>query len=660
MEKKINYLSRDFESIKNELLKFSNKYYPELTDNFNDASVGAWLIDLVSAVGDDLSYHTDRMYQETNINSSNLKSSALNNARLNGVKIPGAKPSICEVELSCSLPIDGQGNLSAPNWAYAPLIKRGSIVGNSSYSFELSEDVNFKEQFNSDGFSNRKFKPERDSNGIITSYTVTKNVVVLGGKSKVYKKVLNEDEVKPFMEIVLPEKNIMGVESIIFKETSHFSVDPNTSEYFVDNEVFKVNNEDIYTYRYFEVDSLSDLYRFGTVVGDDNKEVYDDYSQCIGETTENCLTKRYYKGEWKALTQKFMTEYTDNDYMKVIFGAGTNLQSIPKNATTYTKHIMSNIVNNNMLGILPKAGWTMYILYRVGGGIETNVAQGAINSIINANVVFEESDSLLTQQKSAIIKSLKVYNPTVAMGGKNAPSTEEIKYLTKYNVGAQQRCVTIKDYKAKVMQMPPKYGCPFRCNIVEDNNKVSMSMLGLNSKGQLTSVLPLTLIENILEYLSNYKSLTDYVEIRSGKIFNIGIEMDVFIDKNYVTQDVVSTIIGKVSDYFNVEKHDMGGEIFIGDVEKEINSLDGVISLIDFRVNAINGGSYSKDVCPLPQMNQNTNACYGISKEPMKLDDANTFLIDINATDRVLYNDYDSMFEIKNPKTDIKVRVKTR
>lgn len=660
MEKKINYLSRDFESIKSELLKFSKKYYPEITNDFNDASVGAWLIDLVSAVGDDLSYHTDRMYQETNINSSNLKSSALNNARLNGVKIPGAKPSVCEVELSCSLPVHSEGNISSPNWKYAPLIKRGSVVGNSSYSFELSEDVNFKEQFNSDGFSNRKFKPERDSNGSITSYTVTKNVVVLGGKSKVYKKIMSEDEIKPFMEIILPEKNIMSVESIIFKESANLSSDPNTSEYFIDNEVFKTAQEDIYTYRYFEVDSLSDLYRFGTKTDSDNIEIYDDYGECVDVDKNNCLTKRYYKGEWKAVTQKFITEYTDNDYLKIIFGAATNLQSLPANSSTYTKYIMSNIINNNMLGILPKAGWTMYVLYRVGGGVETNVAQGAINSVINANIVFDESPELTSQNKSAIIKSLRVYNPTTAIGGKDAPSTEEIKYLTKYNVNAQQRCVTVKDYKAKVMQMPPKYGCPFRCNVVEDNNKISMSMLGMNAKGHLSTALPLTLIENVLEYLKNYKSLTDYVEIRSGKIFNIGVEMDVFIDKNYITHDVVSSIISLVDNYMKVSKHDMGNEIFIGDIEKEINSLDGVISIIDFRLYSISGGEYSKDVCPLPQLNE-TYACNTTVREPMKVDgDSSVFQIDINSTDRVLYNDYDSMYEIKFPQKDIKVRVKTR
>ena len=84
MEKKIKYTARDFEAIKGELLAFSKKYYPELSDNWNDASVGAWLIDLVSSVGDSLNYNMDRIFQETNINSANSKSSVLNMARLNG------------------------------------------------------------------------------------------------------------------------------------------------------------------------------------------------------------------------------------------------------------------------------------------------------------------------------------------------------------------------------------------------------------------------------------------------------------------------------------------------------------------------------------------------------------------------------------------------
>ena len=187
MNKKISYLARSFDDIKSELLNFSKKYYPELSDNFNDASVGAWMLDMVSAVGDDLAYHTDRMYQETNINSANSRSSILNNARMNGIKIPGAKSSLCEVELSCTVGVKD----NSPKVDELPVLKMGGTVGNSSYTFELTEDVNFAEQFNKDGFSNRKIVPTRDNNGIITGYTVTKNTIVVGGQSKIYKNISN-------------------------------------------------------------------------------------------------------------------------------------------------------------------------------------------------------------------------------------------------------------------------------------------------------------------------------------------------------------------------------------------------------------------------------------------------------------------------------------
>lgn len=70
-QKHINYLSRDFEAVRSELVKFSNQYYPEVFDDFNDSSIGAWFIDMVAAVADDLNYHIDRTYQETNIDSAN-------------------------------------------------------------------------------------------------------------------------------------------------------------------------------------------------------------------------------------------------------------------------------------------------------------------------------------------------------------------------------------------------------------------------------------------------------------------------------------------------------------------------------------------------------------------------------------------------------------
>ena len=671
--KKINYLSRDFASIKNELIKFSNQYYPEVADDFTDSSIGAWLIDLVSAVGDDLSYHTDRMFQETNINSANLRSTLLNLARTNGVKVPGAKCSMCEVEVSCVLPVDGDNpNIAQPNWNYAPIVQRTSLFSAGNQNFELIEDINFAEQFNSDGFSNRKIMPSRDSNGNVTGYTVSKSTIAINGTSKVYKRVLTSSDIKPFMEVVLPEANITNIESVIFKETSDITRSPEIYEYFIDAEEYRLSSDAVMTYRYFEMDSLADQYRFG-MVGDFKNQgtgkelnniykphLYDDYTEY---TSDNKIqrTTRYYRGAWKPVTQKFITEFTDNGYMKLIFGCGNGYPSIPDNATTYGDYMASNLVNNDMLGILPKEGWTMYVLYRVGGGVSTNLGPGSITTISDARIDWGgNTGNTNGAKRGQVISSLAITNISTAMAGKDAPSNEEIKYLIKYNTSSQNRAVTVKDYKAKLMQMPPKFGAPFRNTVIESNNKVEMSFIGLNAEGQLDSALPQTLIENVMEYMSNYRQINDYIEIKSGKIYNIGIEADVFVDKNYNTADVIANVIDKIKEYFSVDNHDMGEDIFVGDLEKEISLVDGVISLIELRVFKLRNNGYSPDECPLPTVVQG-GVCESSMSSSFKIEGmSDTPQIDLEQIDHVLYADYNSMYEIKKPTTDIQIRCKIR
>lgn len=672
MDKKINYLARTFSDYRAELINFSNKYYPELADDFNDSSVGAWFIDLVSSVSDNLSYHIDRMYQETNPNTAMLKSSVLNSARSNGFKVPGAKASMCEVKLSCNLPVDPK-DISSPDWDYAPILRRTSTVAAGNYNFHLTEDVDFAEQFNSEAFSNRTFTPNRNSNGSITSYTVSKTTIVINGTTRVFKKVLTSTDVKPFMEIVLPDTNVMNVESIIFKESADFSQDPDIQEYYYDEEQYKTDENAAMTYRYFEVNSLADQWRFGSesnfdknVIRDTFKpEVYEDYieTETFGDTNSS-RTSRYYKGKWKPITQKFITEYTDNGYMKVIFGSGVDYMEVPTGSTKYGEYRASKIINNDMLGVLPKQGWTMYILYEVGGGAETNLGAGAINSISLMNAQFHsDGTELLSRMKGQILNSMSVTNVTPSVAGKDAPSVDEIKYLAKYNASSQERCVTLKDYKTRLMMMPPKYGAPYRSAVIEDNNKISMSLLGLNSLGKLDKSLPEALVNNILEYMSHYRSINDYIEVKSGRIYNIGFSVDVFIDKSYNSANVVSNIINKIKDYMDVEKHDMGEDIFIGDLEKEITLIDGVLSLISLRVYNIysqNSGNYSTDKAPYPMLNEQID-CKTANLPFFNVSDGSqSYPIDLDAIDRVLYSDYNSMFEILNPTNDIQIRVKLK
>ena len=662
-DKKISYLSRDFSSVRKELEKFSKQYYPELSDDWNDSSVGSWLMDLAASVGDDLAYHTDRMYQESTLDSANMRSSVLSQARSNGLKIPGRKASSCEVEISCVLPTDST-DISVPNWNYAPIVQSTSIISAGNSNFQLTEDINFAEQFNKNGYSNRKVVPSRNSNGNITGYTVSKSAIAVNGTTKVYKKVMYPNDIEPFMEIVLPEENILNIESIIFKESSDITTTPSIYEYYIDSEQYRISSEDAMTYRFFECDSLADQYRFGDSVnyGTSNiissiykPSLYDDY-------TNNGAVTRYYRGKWKPLRQKFITEYTDNGYMKVIFGASNGYPQLPSNGTTYGDYVASNIINNDMLGVLPKERWTMFILYRVGGGVSSNLGIGALNKFTLANVDWgANTNNTNGSIRGKVLTSLTVTNISSALAGKDSPSTSEIKYLMKYNTSSQNRAVTVTDYRAKLMEMPPKYGAPFRCSVIEENNKVEMDFLGLDSNGNLTSYLPQTLVENSIEYLSNFKQINDYIEIKSGKIYNIGVMGEMFIDKNYNQANVVTSVINKIKEYFSVNNHEMGDDIFVGDLEKEIMLLDGVIGIIRMKIYKIYNGGYSSDVCPLPETSEES-VCGSEPSEGFSLKDEGSIYreIDLDATDYVLYGDYNSMYEIKSPSSDIQIKIKTR
>jgi hypothetical protein len=96
-EKKINYFARNFADVKGELITYIQHFYPELYQDFNDASIGTMLIELNAAVSDMLSYHTDRMFTETQIDYAQERRSILNIARTLGLKIPGKRLSLIHI-----------------------------------------------------------------------------------------------------------------------------------------------------------------------------------------------------------------------------------------------------------------------------------------------------------------------------------------------------------------------------------------------------------------------------------------------------------------------------------------------------------------------------------------------------------------------------------
>lgn len=677
---RIPYSTRTYSDFRNAFMELTKKYYPDMMSDFQDASVGQWFIELISSVGDDLSYHIDRTFQETSVDSAQETSSLLTIARNNGLKVPGKKGALCEIELSCELPLNSQsesstGSLRLADEAYAPIVKKGTLFSTGLATFELMSDVNFAEQFDENGYSNRQITPVRDTNGNITAYTYKKLCVVTAGQSKVYKKVLESSDITPFMEILLTDSDILGVESIIVKPGNNLNTDPSINEYTVDAEEY-LDKSGNTIQRYFEVDSLIDQYRYGyEVEGIDGTTVYTKdnilsdglyYSPIWDDLTYNdeegneVTYKRVVRGEWKRLKNKFITEYTDNWQLKVIFGAGlrNSYGEIPTDAENFTKYMMSRMQANDYMGALPDSGTTVYILYRVGGGEDTNIAKDTLTNIVYLNVEISGNcdDTQNSSKINDVQSSLSVTNTTPSYGGKDEPTTEELKYLIKYNSSSQNRCVTLRDYYSKILQIPAKYGCPFRVGVIEENNKVVVYTLGLDSEGHLLNQLAEEVADNIKEYLSNYKMINDFVEIRSGKVINIKMEIDVYIDKSYEKSEVVKEIIEEVVDYMDVRRHQMGEDIFLGDLQKEISNIDGVSNLIDMRCYNPVGDGYSDDAIT-QELVDISDCCY--SDEYEDADSNDNRQINLKNSDMMLYSDANSMFEILSS-NDITVRVKQR
>ena len=122
----INYTSRDFESIKNDLVNYAKRYYPTSFKDFNEASFGALMLDLVAYVGDQLSFYSDFQANESFLDSAVELSNVVRLAQQLGYKLPGAARSTgnCSFYILAPASTSGRG----PDLDYFPILQRGSLL----------------------------------------------------------------------------------------------------------------------------------------------------------------------------------------------------------------------------------------------------------------------------------------------------------------------------------------------------------------------------------------------------------------------------------------------------------------------------------------------------------------------------------------------------
>jgi hypothetical protein len=605
MAKKINYSARNFSDTRQELISFVKQYYPDIFNDFNDSSVGMMLLELNAAIGDNLSFHTDRMFQETQIDYAQERSSLLSMARTFGLKVPHIRPSVTIVDFAVTVPVQGD----TFDITYAPVIRRGAQVTGAGKVFETKEDIDFTSPFTIGGIPNRTVVPNLDGNSNIISYTLTKRELVVNGATKIFKRIVTEADVRPFTEVILPDDDVLNIESIITLEGTNYTKTPTIDQF--------LN----FDKRFYEVDALADDTIF------------------IEDKNATSTTAGIKVGKYERITRKFITEYTDLGFKKIIFGGGSqDIGSICQFDVeeSHTNRI-GDFINNLSLGESLKPAHTMFIQYRVGGGADTNIGPNVVTSVNNTNMVINGSDNAIN---TSVRKSLTVNNPIPALGGKEGPSIEELRYLVKYNFSAQNRCVTIPDYKSRIALMPREFGAPYRSGVLEEQNKIKIYTLGLDENGNLSNQTTSALKQNLAEYLSDYRMINDFVEIDSGRIINLAFEVDLYVDKQFPQSQIIAQAISEIENHTNKEKFDMGDNMYLSQLIEKVNNVGGVLNVIDLRVfNKVGGGKYSLNEISQPYLDNETRQ------------------IDLLG-ENVLFGDPISMFEVKYSNQDIKVRVK--
>ena len=605
--KKISYTTRDFQSIRTELVNFTKTYYPELIDNFNDASVFSVLLDLNAAVTDNLQFNIDRSIQETVLQYAQQPSSIFNIARTYGLKIPGQRPSVALVDFSITVPAYGDKE----DLRYCGILRRGSQVNGAGQSFETVYDIDFASPTNADGFPNRKKIPNFDSNNKLLNYTIVKRETVVNGLTKVFKKVITANDVKPFYEMFLPDKNVLGVTSVLLKDGTQYTNIPSAQDF--------LGLDD----RWYEVSALAE----DRVFIEDPTKVSDKPGIKVGK--------------YIATSDKFITEFTPEGFLKMTFGGGSQSadEQLREFARNGFKLDLYKYSNNLALGSTLKGNSTLFVQYRVGGGTGTNVGVNVISQIGTVSFfVNGPSQSINT----TVVNSLSCTNVTAAIGGANFPSMEEIRNLVSFNFAAQKRAVTVNDYDSLIRTMPSQFGAPAKVAITEENNKIKIKILAYDESGALTEIVSNTLKSNIANYLSNYRMINDYISIESANVIDLGINIDVVLDNSQTQGAVISQIITLVSTYFDPTNRQMGQNVNLSEIRRQIQSQNGVVSLSDIKVFNKVGGQYSSSQTSQRYVDSET-------KEIELIDD--TIFAEPSQTYQVRYSNKDINVRVKNLST---------
>jgi len=555
----IEYTSRDYNSIKNDLLEHAKRYYPDTYQDFNDASFGSLMFDTVAYVGDILSFYLDYQANETFLDTASEYSNIIRHARRMGYD-PYASAVATTGRCQFFITVPANAAATGPDEAYMPILQRGAkLISKSGAFFTLEEDVDF-------GANNTEIiVASSDVNGSPTFYAIKATGLVLSGIE--YQSEIPVGDFKPFRRVQIQEPDLVEVTSVVDSQGHIW----HEVEYLSQDVVYiQINNQD--------------------------------YDHTFGSPPK--ILKPI------SVPRRFIIE-RNRSGVALQFGSGESLDESDRTIdpskvaiAQYGRNHVSDrsfdphkLVRQDTLGAVP-ANTHLTVTYRSNnvGSDKINVGVGQISEIAASRFVFKDPSTLSAIQKSKVITSLEVTNEYPITGELFKPTAKEIRQRAKGAHAAQYRAVTAQDYESLSYAMPPKYGKIKRCCILLDTNSLKRNLnlyvISEDEDGRFFRTNDIVSY-NLKSWLTDKKMMNDYIDIIPARIVNLGVNFTVIASDNTNKSDCLSRCYVALSQYFAHNKPNIGEHFDISILYKILNAVVGVDDTLDIDVEVKEGGIYA-------------------------------------------------------------------
>ena len=554
----INYAARDFAGIKQELINYAQKYYPETFRDFNEASFGSLMLDMVSYVGDIVSFYTDYQANESFFDTALEFSNVLKLSKQYGYKYQPNASSFGEATFFITVP--ALGNTSSPNYSYAPILKKGSKFSTTlGQTFTLIEDVDFSNS------SDQLEVVAASSNAFGTTptrFAIRAKGVVVSGELDV--ETFNIGNYQKFLTIDIFEENFTEVVSVFDSQGNN----------------------------YYEVDYLTqDVIYVPVLNTNSNRE----YAKNIYKPV---AVPRRFTVEQNLLGAKLQFGYgTKDNEEKIIDPTTAALDIFGKDHIVEKSFDPTVLTKTTKLGIVPE-NTVLTVFYRKNSTEKVNAPVDTLVNIELADFTFINQADLSAGEISLVTNSLELTNESVITGdSNNALDAEEIRMRAKAHYAAQNRAVTRDDYISLCYNMPTNFGIIKRANVTRDqtsfNGKnLNLHILSTDNDGYLTTTNNIVK-QNLRNWINQYKMLGDTVDILDGRIINLQIEFSVISFANVNKFDVLTDCVNTLSNYYADYYYDFGEPFKISDVYKLLNNIPSVVDTKLVTVTPKYGSNYS-------------------------------------------------------------------